>query len=232
MMTEDNKKFFEEISEILHKKFWECNEPFVELDVKVKDVFSTTCGDRDVNGIAFRLNNNPLIDLEIYNDGTFELWNLTETDNIYWDEKINRLRYADTNELVDQKGIDIMNNNKIFTTDTMKTEKFAHFCRPKDAKTNLRVAKVGAGVVILPDNGSPITASEIVKALGLKDVEPEVEKEKKQKYIMRNNYDCGVVFYISLTESQVRLLEWFEHEGVFAEDYTIEYAGNVEFEEI
>lgn len=101
MMTEENKRYFEEISEILHRRFWESNKPFAELNVKVKDVFSDTCGNRDVNGISFRLNNNPLIELAIYNDGTFELWNLTETDNIYWDEKINCLRYADTHELVD-----------------------------------------------------------------------------------------------------------------------------------
>lgn len=127
-----------------------------------------------------------------------------------------------------------MNNNKVFETDKIYTQRLDPILKPKDRTTKCRVARVGAGVVILPDNGNPITAKEVVKALGLKDVEPEAEvkKEKKQKYIMRNNYDGGLVFYISLTESQVRLLEWLEHEGVFAEDYTIEYAGNVEFEEI
>ena len=127
-----------------------------------------------------------------------------------------------------------MTNNKVFETNTMKAERLESFCRPKDAKnpkTNLRIAKVGAGVVILPDNGNLISAKEIVKALGLKDVEPEVEKVEKTKIILGNNYDCGCNYYLSLTDSQMKLIEFLCREGLL-EDWECRNMGKMEFEEI
>lgn len=102
------------------------------------------------------------------------------------------------------KGFDTMNNNKVFETDKIFTQHLDHpALKPKDKTTKCRVAKVGAGVVILPDNGSPITAKEIIKALGLKDVEPEEERTN----IIIERSDASSLL-VSLTKSQIRLLNW------------------------
>lgn len=127
-----------------------------------------------------------------------------------------------------------MNNNKVFETDKIFTQHLGPALKPKDKTTKCRVAKVGAGVVILPDNGNPITAKEIVKALGLKDVEPEpeAEKEKRNNCTIWNEYTGNEKQFIRLTNAQERLLDWLEDNG-YLEDGTIwEEIGNVEFEEI
>ena len=232
MMTEDNKKFFEKISEILLEKLNECEKIPCFTNVKVTDVFSITCGDRyNKNGIQFRLSNNPWIDLEVYDDGSWELFNHTEIDNLYYDEKTDCIRHVGTNEIEGQKGFDTMNKNRVFETVISSTNRFDSFALPKDARLKVRIAKVGAGVVILPDNGSPITAKEVVKALGLKDVEPEAEKVEKTKIILENNYDCDCNYYLSLTDSQMKLIEFLCREGLL-EDWECRNMGKMEFEEI
>ena len=78
----------------------------------------------------------------------------------------------------------------------------------------------------------PISAKEIVKALGLKDVEPEAEKEKRNNCTIWNEYTGNEKQFIRLTNAQERLLDWLEDNG-YLEDGTIwEEIGNVEFEEI
>lgn len=115
MMTEDNKKFFEEISEILLEKLNECKKIPCFTNVKVTDVFSITCGDRyNKSGIQFKLSNNPWIDLEVYDDGSWELFNHTEIDNLYYDEKTDCIRHVGTDEIEGQKGIDTMTNKELF----------------------------------------------------------------------------------------------------------------------
>lgn len=96
-----------------------------------------------------------------------------------------------------------MNKNRVFETVISSTSRFDNFALPKDARLKVRTAKVGAGVVVLPDTGADITDSEIVKALGLKDFEPE--EERTNIIITRYNDDPLLV---SLTNSQIRLLEW------------------------
>ena len=193
---------------------------------------SITCGDRyNKNSIQFRLSNNPWIDLEIYDDGSWELFNHTEIDNLYYDKKTDCIRHVGTNEIEEQKGFDTMNNNKVFETDKIYTQHLGPALKPKDKTDKCRVAKVGAGVVILPDNGSPITAKEVVKALGLKDVEPEAEKVEKTKIILENNYDCGCNYYLSLTDSQMKLIEFLGRKGLL-EDWECRNMGKMEFEEI
>lgn len=96
-----------------------------------------------------------------------------------------------------------MNKNRVFETVTASTNRFDSFALPKDARMKVRTAKVGAGVVVLPDTGADITDSEIVKALGLKDFEPV--EERTNIIITRYNEDPLLV---SLTKSQIRLLEW------------------------
>ena len=125
-----------------------------------------------------------------------------------------------------------MNNNKVFETDKIYTQHLGPALKPKDKTDKCRVAKVGAGVVILPDNGSPITAKEVVKALGLKDVEPEAEKEKRTNYTVYNEYTGNEKQFIRLTNAQERLMDWLEDNG-YLEDGTIwDEIGKVEFEEI
>ena len=204
MMTEENKRYFEEISEILLEKFNECEKIHCFTNVKITDVFSGTCGDRyNKSGIQVRLSNNPWIDLEVYDDGSWELFNHTEIDNLYYDEKADCIRHVGTNEIEGQKGFDTMNKNRVFETVISSTDRFDSFALPKDAKRKVRTAKVGAGVVVLPDNGADITDGEIVKALGLKDFEPE--EGRTNIIITRYNDDPLLV---SLTNSQIRLLEW------------------------
>lgn len=121
-----------------------------------------------------------------------------------------------------------MNKNRVFETVITSTDRFDSFALPKDAKRKVRTAKVGAGVVVLPDNGADITDSEIVKALGLKDFELE---EGRTKIVLENDYDCGCNYYLSLTDSQMKLIEYLIGEGVLS-DWGYKNMGKMEFEEI
>ena len=120
-----------------------------------------------------------------------------------------------------------MNKNRVFETVISSTNNFYNFALPKDARMKVRTAKVGAGVVILPDTGADITDSEIVKALGLKDVEPE---EERTKIIIDSEYH-EERFCVSLTDSQIKLLEWLDIHGLL-NDWVWDTLENVEFEEI
>lgn len=122
-----------------------------------------------------------------------------------------------------------MNKNRVFETVISSTNNFYNFALPKDARVKVRTAKVGAGVVILPDTGADITDSEIVKALGLKDFEPE-EKERT-KIVLENKYDSDCNYYFSLTDSQMKLIEYFIGEGILS-DWRYKNMGKMEFEEI
>ena len=121
-----------------------------------------------------------------------------------------------------------MNKNRVFETVITSTDRFDSFALPKDAKRKVRTAKVGAGVVVLPDNGADITDSEIVKALGLKDFEP---KEERTKIVLENKYDSDCNYYFSLTDSQMKLIEYFIGEGILS-DWSYKNMGKMEFEEI
>ena len=125
------------------------------------------------------------------------------------------------------KGFDTMNKNRVFETVISSTNRFDNFALPKDARVKVRTAKVGAGVVILPDTGADITDSEIVKALGLKDVEPE---EERTKIIIDSEY-YEKRFCVSLTDSQIKFLKWLDTYGLL-NDLTWDTFENAEFEEI
>lgn len=126
------------------------------------------------------------------------------------------------------KGFDTMTNNKVFETEKIWIQHLYTSMKPKNATNKCRVAKVGAGVVILPDNGSPITAEEVVKALGLKDVEPE-EKERTKILIDSEYHEKR--FCVSLTDSQIKFLEWMDTHGIL-NDWAWDTLENVGFEEI
>jgi hypothetical protein len=124
------------------------------------------------------------------------------------------------------KGFDTMNKNRVFETVITSTDRFDSFALPKDAKRKVRTAKVGAGVVVLPDNGADITDSEIVKALGLKDFEPE---EERTNIIIERFEESPLL--VSLTKSQIRLLNWLDTYGLLND---MEYGdvNNSDFEKI
>lgn len=124
------------------------------------------------------------------------------------------------------KGFDTMNKNRVFETVTSSTDRFDSFALPKDAKRKVRTAKVGAGVVVLPDNGADITDSEIVKALGLKDFEPE---EGRTKIVIKRYNDDPLL--VSLTKAQMRFLDWLDAYGLLND---AEYSDVIDssFEEI
>lgn len=119
-----------------------------------------------------------------------------------------------------------MNKNRVFETVISSTSRFDSFALPKDARLKVRTAKVGAGVVVLPDTGADITDSEIVKALGLKDFEPEEGRTKI--VIKRYNEDPLLV---SLTKSQIRLLDWLDSYGLL-NDMEFDDVIDTSFEEI
>jgi hypothetical protein len=124
------------------------------------------------------------------------------------------------------KGFDTMNKNRVFETVITSTDRFDSFALPKDAKRKVRTAKVGAGVVVLPDNGADITDSEIVKALGLKDFEPE---EERTNIIIERFEESSLL--VSLTKSQIRLLNWLYSYGLL-KDMEFGDVNNSDFEKI
>lgn len=124
------------------------------------------------------------------------------------------------------KGFDTMNKNRVFKTDKIYIQHLGPALKPKDKTDKCRVAKVGAGVVILPDNGNLISAKEIVKALGLKDVEPE-EKERIKILIDSEYHEKR--FCVSLTDSQIKFLKWLDDTYGFLDDWDWDTIENVEF---
>jgi hypothetical protein len=124
------------------------------------------------------------------------------------------------------KGFDTMNKNRVFETVITSTDRFDSFALPKDAKRKVRTAKVGAGVVVLPDNGADITDSEIIKALGLKDFEPE---EERTNIIIERFEESSLL--VSLTKSQIRLLNWLYSYGLL-KDMEFGDVNNSDFEKI
>jgi hypothetical protein len=124
------------------------------------------------------------------------------------------------------KGFDTMNKNRVFETVTASTSRFDSFALPKDARMKVRTAKVGAGVVVLPDTGADITDSEIIKALGLKDFEPE---EGRTNIIIERFEESPLL--VSLTKSQIRLLDWLAGYGLL-NDMEFGDVNNSDFEKI
>jgi hypothetical protein len=101
---------------------------------------------------------------------------------------------------------------------------------PKDYGSNLRVARVGRGSVILTDNNKEeVTDEEIMEALGLKDFEPKEEKEKRTKIVIKRYNEDPLL--VSLTKSQIRLLNWLDSYGLL-NDMEFDDVIDASFEEI
>lgn len=96
----------------------------------------------------------------------------------------------------------------------------------------IRVAQVGAGVVILPETNctQDLCDSEMRKALHIDEKTPKEEKMTNYKIEDSDSWSDNT-FFVSLTEEQVRLLDWLiDHEYV---DCDLFHADpNIEFERI
>lgn len=97
---------------------------------------------------------------------------------------------------------------------------------------NIRVAQVGAGVVILPDTNrsQDLSENEMRKALHIEEKAPKEEKMTNYKIEDSDSWSDNV-FFVSLTEEQVRLLDWLiDHNYVDCDLFTSN--PNLEFERI
>lgn len=99
---------------------------------------------------------------------------------------------------------------------------------------NIRVAQVGAGVVILPDTNrtQDLSENEMWKALHI-DEKASTPKEKKMTNYKIEDSDSWSdnSFFVSLTEEQVRLLDWLiDHNYVDCDLFRTN--PNIEFERI
>ena len=97
---------------------------------------------------------------------------------------------------------------------------------------NIRVAQVGAGVVILPDTNrtQELSENELRKALHIEEKAPKEEKMTNYKIEDSDSWSDRV-FLVSLTEEQVRLLDWLiDHDYVDCDLFTSD--PNFEFERI
>ena len=96
----------------------------------------------------------------------------------------------------------------------------------------IRVAQVGAGVVILPETNctQDLSENEMQKALHTEEKAPKEEKMTNYKIEDSDSWSDRV-FLVSLTEEQVRLLDWLiDHDYVDCDLFTSD--PNFEFERI
>lgn len=98
---------------------------------------------------------------------------------------------------------------------------------------NIRVAQVGAGVVILPDTNrtQDLSENEMRKALHIDSKIPE-EKTVKVKLYSQNSWDDRDSSYLELTEEQYKLLDWLSLNGWLSDEATFEENPTFEFERI
>ena len=98
----------------------------------------------------------------------------------------------------------------------------------------IRVAQVGAGVVILPETNctQELSDKEMRKALHIKDTASAPKEEKMTNYKIEDSDSWSDnAFFVSLTEEQVRLLDWLiDHDYVDCDLFSAN--PNIEFEKI
>lgn len=98
---------------------------------------------------------------------------------------------------------------------------------------NIRVAQVGAGVVILPDTNrtQELSENELRKALHIEEKAPK-EKTVKVKLYNQNSWDDRDSSYLELTEEQYKLLDWLSQNNWLSDELGIEINPTFEFETI
>ena len=110
----------------------------------------------------------------------------------------------------------------------------AHLIASKLGKTgNIRVAQVGAGVVILPDTNctQDLSENEMWKALHIDEKAPK-ETTRKVKLYNQDSWDDRDSSYLELTEEQYKLLDWLSQNNWLSDELGIEINPTFEFETI
>lgn len=89
-------------------------------------------------------------------------------------------------------------------------------------RTNMRIAAMGKGVIILPDTGNDITEKEVLKALGISKTSNgrytsiKVNTSGQPQEIEKTRVDVhwdGIIKKWLLTPEQLRLLQALDNEG-------------------
>lgn len=98
---------------------------------------------------------------------------------------------------------------------------------------NIRVAQVGAGVVILPDTNrsQDLSENEMRKALHIDEKGPK-EETRKIKLYSQSSWNDMEPCYLELTEEQYRLLDWLSQNNLLSEEIGIEGNPAIEFKRI
>ena len=98
---------------------------------------------------------------------------------------------------------------------------------------NIRVAQVGAGVVILPDTNrtEDLSENEMRKALHIDEKIPKEETVKVKLY-SQSSWNDMESSYLELTEEQYRLLDWLSQNELLSDELGIERNPVFEFERI
>lgn len=118
-------------------------------------------------------------------------------------------------------------------TTTYNTTTLANLIALNLGKTgNIRIAQVGAGVVILPDTNrtQDLSESEMRKALHIDEKVPKEETRKVKLY--SQTWDDRESCYLELTEGQYRLLDWLSQNDWLSDKLGIEINPTFEFEKI
>lgn len=97
---------------------------------------------------------------------------------------------------------------------------------------NIRIAQVGAGVVILPETNckQDLSENEMRKALHIDGKAPKEETRKVKLYTV-SHHDI-VPCYLELTEEQYRLLDWLSQNELLSDEICIEKNPSIEFKRI
>lgn len=97
----------------------------------------------------------------------------------------------------------------------------------------IRVAQVGAGVVILPDTNrtQDLSENEMRKALHIDEKAPK-EETKKVKLYSVSPYDDREPCYLELTKEQYELLDWLAQNDWLYDETGFEENPSIEFKRI
>lgn len=98
----------------------------------------------------------------------------------------------------------------------------------------IRVAQVGAGVVILPETNctQDLSENEMRKALHIEEKAPKETTRKVKLYTTQNSWNDSDSSYLELTEEQYRLLLWLSSNELLFDEVIIEENPTLEFERI
>lgn len=107
-------------------------------------------------------------------------------------------------------------------------------------RTNMRIAAMGKGVIILPDTGNDITKKEVLKALGIfktsnsRYTSIKVNTAGQQQEVEKTKIDIkwnGMIKKWLLTPEQLRLLQALDDAGFLDSELTY-WINEADYEEV